>query len=408
MADVVGTVRAGGVAIRGKEADMSLKSVEVVLISPLPFSDVQRVGWRKTSGAMTQEMLRSDLVSCVWLVEAGMARGTSARVRQVAQNLTVVSLPTVYPLERFRWIRDRNRSVQARMLRDVLPKTEGPRVAWFYDWYPIEVLGQLPWDALVGEVTDAADEFVKGGERGHERLERVRQLCRERCDLLSCVAPGLAAECSGGRARSLVEGNGIDREFLDAAALLSTRPSAYDGLNGKILLVVGGEWSTSVRMDFGLLTDALQRLQGWTLVVVGCGSSPSAALRRLLGNPRVRALPIVPRRDLIPLIQHADVCCVPYRPGIARRDSLKVYEYLACGKPVVLTADDVAPALAGGGCRVSGAADFAEACQSMAGGLAEEVVRSLRKELEARTSDRRLSRILTNALPSLAPGELWA
>jgi glycosyltransferase involved in cell wall biosynthesis len=57
---------------------------------------------------------------------------------------------------------------------------------------------------------------------------------------------------------------------------------------------------------------------------------------------------------------------VPYTPGPALRDALKTYEYLACGKPVVLTADSVVPELAPFVRKAPDAPSFARACRELA------------------------------------------
>jgi glycosyltransferase involved in cell wall biosynthesis len=49
----------------------------------------------------------------------------------------------------------------------------------------------------------------------------------------------------------------------------------------------------------------------------------------------------------------------------ARRDALKTYEYLACGRPVILTNDEVVPALKPFVCHASDVNAFADACREM-------------------------------------------
>ena len=94
---------------------------------------------------------------------------------------------------------------------------------------------------------------------------------------------------------------------------------------------------TSTRFDADLLEKAMDRLEGWTFVAVG-DHEPGLA-KRLSARPDVRLLPPVPQTELAAWYRRFDVCSIPHldNPHTRGNDPLKIYEYLAAGRPVVST-----------------------------------------------------------------------
>ena len=143
----------------------------------------------------------------------------------------------------------------------------------------------------------------------------------------------------------------------------------------------------------------MDRLAGWTLVLVGVPGRPGRALARLAARPEVVALRPRPYLDLVPLLRACDVGAVPYREA-GGRDTLKTYEYLACGLPVVATYDEPRPELAPWVEVAAGREAFAAACAASSRvGLRAGPPRAV---LDECTWERRTSRLLAT-LDTLRP-----
>ncbi len=94
---------------------------------------------------------------------------------------------------------------------------------------------------------------------------------------------------------------------------------------------------TSARIDIDLLVGALDRLDGWEFVALG--DREEAAVRGLGHRKNVTFLPRVPYDELPAWYRRFTVCALPHADNAHTRgnDPLKIYEYLAAGRPVVAT-----------------------------------------------------------------------
>ncbi len=102
---------------------------------------------------------------------------------------------------------------------------------------------------------------------------------------------------------------------------------------------IGYAGALNEKIDFDLLAHVAQARPEWQLVLVGAPDltahpHKADALQRL---PNVHWLGRQPASQVPGAIASMDVCLLPYARNAwtANIDSLKLYEYLACGKPVV-------------------------------------------------------------------------
>ena len=102
-----------------------------------------------------------------------------------------------------------------------------------------------------------------------------------------------------------------------------------------------------------LLREVFRRRPEWSLVVIGPESPPQVSggedLELLKAEPNVHFLGLRSFESLPSYLKAMDVCTIPYRVtgNTKLADPLKLYEYLAAGKPIVSVprefADDVRP-----------------------------------------------------------------
>ncbi len=155
----------------------------------------------------------------------------------------------------------------------------------------------------------------------------------ERADLVTVSNPLLAERHAGGRGEALLVENGVGLERFTPAGtsaieLGSHRPII--GYHGAI-----AEW-----FDFGLVKSLAELRADWRFVLVGpVYERVSDDLLGLIQMPNVEHLPEQPGDRIAEFVRGFDVGLIPFlvygmTEGVT---PLKMYEYMACGVPVVAT-----------------------------------------------------------------------
>lgn len=111
------------------------------------------------------------------------------------------------------------------------------------------------------------------------------------------------------------------------------RPAEYAGVDTPIAVYVGAIASW---FDTAMLAETAKQIPGITFVVIGPVDTDVSALRALAN---VRLLGRRPYDALPGYLHHADVGLIPFRRNalVDGVSPIKLYEYLACGLPVVAT-----------------------------------------------------------------------
>lgn len=183
-----------------------------------------------------------------------------------------------------------------------------------------------------------------------------------RVDLVAYTSETLFEHVTSlGPRRTLLLPNGVDvAHFANEPGLL---PDEYRAIAPPRVVYAG---SLEAWFDVGLLRDTAARLRDVSFVVIGPGD---AVRRRLEGLPNVHALGPRPFDRLPPYLQHAAVGVIPFdvhghEELVAHVNPLKLYEYLACGLPVVATPWPALEKLASPARLATGAEAFAREIQS--------------------------------------------
>jgi len=129
--------------------------------------------------------------------------------------------------------------------------------------------------------------------------------------------------------------NGVDTEHFGRAASAPPAPEVA-GLPRPVLLYTG---SVNSWVDLGLLIHLAESLPKASLVLVGHyyrGTADERLWQKLLARPNVHWLGVKPYARLPGFLAGADVLLLPRTKAEHSRasDPLKLYEYLASGKPV--------------------------------------------------------------------------
>lgn len=115
-------------------------------------------------------------------------------------------------------------------------------------------------------------------------------------------------------------------------------PAWFEALSRPRLVYVG---TLDDRIDVPAIIELSERFSGGTVVLAG--GEPANAMQPLRGRSNVVISASVPRPTVVSIVHNAELCIMPHRRTALTEamSPLKLYEYLAGGRPVVAT--DLSP-----------------------------------------------------------------
>lgn len=226
----------------------------------------------------------------------------------------------------------------------------------------------------------------------YERVaERGRRVAAVSNALIERIAP---------RGPAVVVPNGVDPEIWLAP---DPAPPWFTDLPGPRLLYVG---SLTTRIDVDAVREVARALPEASIALVGPLADP-AHFEPLRAEPNVSFHEPVGRRGVASLACAADACLLPHvrSPLTEAMSPLKLYEYLASGRPVVATDLEPVRRVDGPVIRVPAGGDFSAGVRAaLAAGPVAEAAR--RDSLAANSWARRSATVVELALepnPQLEP-----
>lgn len=319
-------------------------------------------GFCTRNAALARELAGREDVSELLIVDSPRYRGRTHRPVEARRDETTAVAPGVLAVRygyalplpaTWRPGRRLNERLAAPALERRLSGTTAGEatVLWVADPRLVEAALEVPHDLFV---FDAIDDWREHPWAGPDMVSRGYDLASRRADVVFAVHPRLL-EILRPAGRAEVVFNAVAAEpwtTATAAAELASSPRPLVGYAGMI----------QRRVDASLLAGVTRLLPETRFALVG---HVTASYRAELGHlgDNVRLLGSRPYREIPGLIAACDACIVPHvRDGLtATMDPLKLYEYLAAGKPVVSTVASPNPALDGVVDVVGGAEEFAAA-----------------------------------------------
>ncbi len=226
-------------------------------------------------------------------------------------------------------------AVTARLLRRLARRLPPPVVLWVYD------PGSAPMVGACGEtfaVYDCVDDYVEQttSPRGRAIVADGDRMAALRSRLVFATSRTMYERQRSRNARTHLVPNAGDYEHFARAADRSIVPPDAADLP-RPLLGFAGNFLLS-KVDFGLLEHIADARHDWTLLLIGpARPETSQLLERLMSRANVRWLGPKPYDELPRYVAAFDVGLIPYVENDYTRCCfpLKLYEYLAAGKPVV-------------------------------------------------------------------------
>ncbi len=187
--------------------------------------------------------------------------------------------------------------------------------------------------ALVYDVLDDISEMRALGAYCYDDL--AEQYLARHADLIVTLSPRLTEKF---RAQKNVQ---MMRDGVDLTPFQNPAPLQHTPITRGELTI--GFWGTmwEYNLDLALVQNITRARPDWQWHFIGAYDLDPArpSLAAQLNAPNVHFHPSVARSVLAQYAQNFDVCILPtpVTPFNLARDPLKVYEYLACDKPVVAT-----------------------------------------------------------------------
>jgi glycosyltransferase involved in cell wall biosynthesis len=272
--------------------------------------------------------------SAVWRQFRRWLRGP----RQVAENVWAGAPPPILPFRTNRVVNAVNAAIIRRWLRRCVRRLAFEN-AIYWNFEPgLPGLGSAVRPAL--SVFHCVDDFSAIPYWWHNSSNQMR--LEERCCRESDVVI-----CTG---RKLVESRRVFNnnihfvpEGADVAAFLAAASNDVDvarsigSLPGKVIGYVG---VIDFRLDVDLIAHLAAQRPEWSFALVGPAKGDTQDLSRLQAMPNVHFLGRQALEAVPAFVKGMDVCLIPYVLNDYTHHifPLKLYEYMAAGKPIVSTA----------------------------------------------------------------------
>lgn len=286
--------------------------------------------WVNTVGTRRPGLNRADLARAAGKVGAWLGGGHEAGAK-LPEGLRVTS-PKMWPGFRRPWQRRLNANAITRHVHDTLGRRrDEERIAITTLPVTADLVGKLDVDRWVYY---CVDDFSAWPGLDSDVMRAMEHELVGKVDDVVAVSQTLCDRIAGmGREATLLT-HGIDLGHWRDAGGAGAKPQAFAGVNRPVVLFWG---LIDRRLDTAWCTALAQALQrrGGTLILTGPLQSPDPALYRL---PNTRFPGPIAYDDLPGLAAGADVLVMPYADAPVTRamQPLKLKEYLATGKPVVV------------------------------------------------------------------------
>jgi glycosyltransferase involved in cell wall biosynthesis len=318
-----------------------MKTVDVVCLSSQDWTDVwtrkqrfmQRLA-RKGYRVLYVELQASWISQSILRHDWRRAFRWLAGPRLVEPNLYVGTLPLAIPgFQMSLSINAINNIMMRRVLRSWLAGLKFDRpVLWTYNPYSDGLIGRLGEGCVVYECVDefsASHGMVRAGV-----VQALETRVLDAADMVIVTHENLLlSKKQHAKAIELIPNAAEVGHFARAALPDTPVPSDLSRLPHPIIGVVG---TLQYWIDFDLIRFLSEKRPDWSFVLIG-PRGRLARTDRIVGRPNVHVLGRRPYEVLPSYVKAFDVCLNPYvLDGTALNCSpLKLYEYLASGKPVV-------------------------------------------------------------------------
>jgi glycosyltransferase involved in cell wall biosynthesis len=251
-----------------------------------------------------------------------------AGVRRVETNVFVWS-PIAIPYHGVPGVPWVNSVYLARQVRRLANRLGMARpIVWSYLPHAVAAAVRLRPARLLYHCIDDYGAFTDAPTAAFERMERSMLATAD----LTVVSSKRLYELRRPAARRIAYiPHGVDLGTFQDRSRQRVNLSDLDGLSDPVAGFVGriADW-----VDLELIARCARAMPDWSFVLVGPSNLDVGSLETL---PNIRVVGRKDHRDIPHYIERFDVCLMPFvrNAVVESKNPLKMYEYLAVGKPVV-------------------------------------------------------------------------
>jgi len=259
-----------------------------------------------------------------------------------AENVTVYRPPMYIPIAGRGRLRDLMRSAWLARLRGILRELHFiDPIVWFSRPNMAPYLGHLGEKLAIYHVVDEYSGYLGVKDQDRARILEAESVLLSRVDLVVAVSKPLFDSKRRANPNCYLVPNGVDSESYANARARAQRGALPADLADVCTPIVGYSGLMNARLDYTLLYRCAREHPEWTFAFMGrvdersCGDQ----VRRLSALPNVRFLGEKTIQDLPLYVAACAACLMPYRDNLETQNisPLKLYDYLAAGRPVVST-----------------------------------------------------------------------
>ncbi|MGQ9752347.1 MAG: hypothetical protein ACUVRE_06890 [Thermoanaerobaculaceae bacterium] len=210
------------------------------------------------------------------------------------------------------------------------------KLVWAFSYNLHQRTFVTPRSLLVYDIIDSLEVFPYP----EDLLWKNHRWGLQFADLVTCVSRGLVEEVAPLRKDALYLPNAADPARFDTCGVSIDLPAAFDDFlrrfSPRVAMYIG---SLARWFDFSLMFQVVQRTPEWGFVFVGPVLEPAWPWESLWPAPNVFYGGPQPYAFLPFLIERCSVGLIPFAGEKVLRglSPLKMYEFLAAGKPLVVT-----------------------------------------------------------------------
>lgn len=264
-------------------------------------------------------------------------RGASTYHVEGYPNIVVTHPPKFFP----------NTLTQGRQFNEAIARKHINRAAqsigikqpvlWLNPHYAVHMIGRMNERAVIYDITDDWTQFTQSKALTRLVIKQDAELCRRADAVIVCSSQLYDLKSKLTRHLYLIP-NGVDADHykmvLDGTGPLprevASWPKPVVGYTGSI---------HPDRVDIKLIEDLAQKMKAGSLVFIGPAMLSTNYLPRLQALKNVIFTGPIPYHQLPEYMRAFDVCMTPHRvtPFTESLNPIKLWEYLAAGKPIVAT-----------------------------------------------------------------------
>jgi glycosyltransferase involved in cell wall biosynthesis len=272
--------------------------------------------------------------------QAGLKTLLHSTFHQPMPNLWVYRSANAWPISGKSPLSNITFALRKRQLRRTLARLGMERpILWIFRYDLGEMIGQLDEKLVIYHAVDEYSAYaLTDDENAAAHRQRIREIERDilrRADLAFVTSATLLENKRPYNPNIYYVPNGVDYEHF--AAQSQGLPADVADIPGPRIGYVG---SINEKIDLNLLAAIARQRPDWQLLMVGptLFKQPDA-IAPLQALPNVHFLGRKQVTELPAYMQACDVCLMPYAHNAWTENinPLKLYEYLATGRPIVAT-----------------------------------------------------------------------